>query len=61
MSAMKDGIMFDNEGLFSNEYLMTRAMHQKLLSIVAPSLQQVEFNSRCSEPILVEHIVAIDR
>ncbi|KAL7485500.1 hypothetical protein ACHAW6_012580 [Cyclotella cf. meneghiniana] len=43
----------DHEDLFFNEYLMTRATHQKLLSIIAPSLHSF------SEPILVEDIVAI--
>jgi len=38
---------------------MTRPTHQKRVCIVAPYLQRAEFTSRCSEPILVEHIVAV--
>ena len=49
----------DHEGLFSNEYMMTRPTHEKLVSIVAPYLQQAEYNSQCSEPKLVDHIVAV--
>ena len=49
----------EHEGMFSNEYLMTKRTHQKCVSIVAPYIQRAEFNSRCSEPILVEHIVAV--
>ena len=49
----------EHEGLFANEYLMTRPTHQKCVRIVAPYLQREEFNSRCSEPILVEHIKAV--
>jgi hypothetical protein len=49
----------EHEGLFSNEYLMTRPTQEKLVSIVAPYLQRAQYNSRCSEPILVEHIVAV--
>ena len=49
----------EHEGLFSNEYLMTRRTQEKLVSIVAPYLQRAQYNSRCSEPILVEHIVAV--
>ncbi|KAL7488001.1 hypothetical protein ACHAW6_013595 [Cyclotella cf. meneghiniana] len=48
----------EHEGLFANDYLMTRPPHQKCVCIVAPYIQQEELNSRCSEPILVEHIVA---
>ena len=35
----------EHEGLFLNEYLMTRRTHEKLVSIVAPYLQQAQCNS----------------
>ena len=40
-----NGAQLEYEGLFSNEFLMTRATKQKFLCIVAPYLQQVEFNA----------------
>jgi len=48
-----------HEGLFENEYLMTVPTHGKLVRILDPILQRAEYNSRCHEPILVEHIIAI--
>lgn len=38
---------------------MTRRTHEKLVNILAPYLQRVEYNCHSSGPILVEHIVAV--
>jgi hypothetical protein len=46
-------------GSFANEYCMTLPTHGKLVRILDPLLQRVEYNSRGSEPILVEHIIAV--
>eukprot|EP00804_Cyclotella_cryptica_P023744 CCRYP_011132-RA/>CCRYP_011132-RA protein AED:0.33 eAED:-0.31 QI:0/0/0/0.5/1/1/2/0/240 len=48
-----------HEGSFGNEYCMTLSTHGKLIRILDPLLQRCEYNSRCSEPILVEHITAV--
>jgi hypothetical protein len=48
-----------HEGKFNNEYLMSPQAHAKLVRILDPALGRVEYNSRCSEPILVEHIMAV--
>jgi hypothetical protein len=47
-----------HEGSFVNEYTMSASAHGKLVRILDPILQRVEYNSRSSQPILVEHIVA---
>ena len=47
-----------HEDKFANEYTMSWEAHQKLVSLLQPTLQRAEYNSRCSEPIRVEHIVA---
>jgi len=38
---------------------MNLSMHGKLVRILDPVVERAEFNSHCSEPILVEHVVAI--
>jgi hypothetical protein len=38
---------------------MTLPTHGKLIRILDPLLQRCEYNSRGSEPILVEHITAV--
>jgi hypothetical protein len=47
-----------HEGLFVNEYTMSYAAHLELVDILRPRLQRKDYNSRCTEPIAVEHIVA---
>ena len=42
-----------------NEYLMSYDAHSNLVRLLDPILQRWEFNSWGSEPILVEHIIAI--
>jgi len=48
-----------HERRFANEYRMSPAAHRNLLRLLDPILQRVEWNSRGSEPILVEHIMAL--
>jgi hypothetical protein len=48
-----------HEGSFGNEYCMTLPTYGKLIRILDPLLQRCEYNSRGSEPILVEHITAV--
>ena len=47
-----------HEDRFATEYLMKLQTYNKLIRILDPILERVEFNSRCSEPIQVEHIIA---
>lgn len=47
-----------HEDSFANEYMMSLPTHDKLVRMLSPLLQRAEYNSRCSEPITVEHIVA---
>eukprot|EP00956_Cyclotella_meneghiniana_P005600 scaffold7209_cov54-Cyclotella_meneghiniana.AAC.1 len=47
-----------HEGLFVNEYTMSYEAHSNLVEILRPYLQRKEYNSRSSEPIAVEHMVA---
>eukprot|EP00956_Cyclotella_meneghiniana_P020931 scaffold37547_cov75-Cyclotella_meneghiniana.AAC.2 len=47
-----------HEDRFATEYLMKLPTYNKLIRILDPILERVEFNSRCSEPIQVEHIIA---
>jgi hypothetical protein len=47
-----------HENSFVNEYTMSVPAHGKLVRILDPILERAEYNSRCSEPILVQHIVA---
>lgn len=49
-----------HEGCIANEYKMTFPTHDKLVRIFCPVLKREEFNSCCSEPILIEHIVAAE-
>lgn len=48
-----------HEDKFVNEYTMSVPAHGKLVRILEPTLMRKEYNSRCSEPISVEHITAI--
>jgi len=48
-----------HEGRFVNEYRMSPSAHRRLVRLLDPYLQRVEWNSRGSEPILVEHIIAL--
>jgi len=48
-----------HEDKFVNEYTMSYPAHGKLVRILEPMLKRKEYNSRCSEPISVEHIAAI--
>ncbi|KAL7506732.1 hypothetical protein ACHAXN_008293 [Cyclotella atomus] len=47
-----------HEGLFVNEYTMSFDAHKDLVEILRPYLQRKEYNSRSTEPIAVEHMVA---
>ncbi|KAL7502590.1 hypothetical protein ACHAXN_000526 [Cyclotella atomus] len=47
-----------HEGLFVNEYTMSYEAHKDLVEILRPYLQRKEYNSRSTEPIAVEHMVA---
>lgn len=47
-----------HEDKFVNEYTMSLPVHGKLVRILDPILQRKEYNSRGSDPILVEHIIA---
>lgn len=48
-----------HEGIFNNEYRMSLPAFEHLLSLLAPALQRVEWNSRGRDPIRPEHMVAI--
>ena len=48
-----------HERRFANEYRMSPSAHRNLVRLLDPILQRVEWNSRGSEPILVEHIIAL--
>jgi hypothetical protein len=48
-----------HEGKFAREYRMSLPACEELISLLAPTLQHVEWNSRGREPIRVEHIVAL--
>ncbi|KAL3800774.1 LOW QUALITY PROTEIN: hypothetical protein ACHAWO_000635 [Cyclotella atomus] len=47
-----------HEALFVNEYTMSFEVHKDLVQILCPYLQRKEYNSRSTEPIAVEHMVA---
>jgi hypothetical protein len=47
-----------HEGLFVNEYTMSFVAHKDLVEILRPYLQRKEYNSRSTETIAVEHMVA---
>ena len=47
-----------HEGMFVNEYTMSFEAHRELVEILRPYLQRKEYNSRSTEPIAVEHMVA---
>jgi hypothetical protein len=47
-----------HEGRFVNEYTMSYGAHRELTEILPPYLQRKEYNSRSTEPIAVEHMVA---
>ena len=49
-----------HEGTFENEYLMSLPSHRKLVCTFDLLLQCNDYNSQCSEPILVEYKVAMD-
>lgn len=40
-----------HEGMFEREYLMSYNSHVKLVSILGPLLDRVQYNSRTSQPI----------
>ena len=48
-----------HERRFANEYRMSPSAHRNLVRLLDPILQRVEWNSRGSEPILVEHIISL--
>ena len=48
-----------HERRFANEYRMSPSAHRNLVRLLDPILQRVEWNSRGSEPILVEHIIGL--
>ena len=48
-----------HEGRFANEYRMSPSALSNLVRLLDPILQRVEWNSRGSEPILVEHIISL--
>ena len=48
-----------HERRFANEYRMSPSAHRNLVRLLDPSLQRVEWNSRGSEPIQVEHIISL--
>ena len=48
-----------HEGKFAREYRMSLPACEELISLLAPTLQRVEWNSRGREPIRVKHIVAL--
>ena len=49
----------EHEDKFVNEYTMSVRAHGNLVRILDPILKRKQYNSRCSEPIQVEHITAI--
>jgi hypothetical protein len=49
----------EHEDKFVNEYTMSVKAHGNLVRILDPILERKQYNSRCSEPIQVEHITAI--
>jgi hypothetical protein len=58
MSWQRHAAQLIHEDLFVNEYTMSYDAHSELVDILCPFLQRKEYNSRSSEPIAVEHMVA---
>ncbi len=49
-----------HEGKFEREYRMSPSAHERLVELLAPRLQRLDWNSRGSSgPIMVEHIIAL--
>ncbi|KAL7527767.1 hypothetical protein ACHAXR_003002 [Thalassiosira sp. AJA248-18] len=48
-----------HEGKFETEYRMSLQANNELVRILDPLLERKEYNSRCTEPIQVEHIVGL--
>jgi hypothetical protein len=48
-----------HEGKFKTEYRMSLTAHTELVRLLDPILERVEWNSRGSEPIQVEHIIGL--
>ena len=52
-----DKLLHENQ--FDREYRMSLRSHSELVRILDPILERCEYNSRCSEPIQVEHITGL--